>query len=246
MDVELYGATPSPIFSYSDDYVYRFIEEAFANCIALTFLLWVFLEEQINNRRDRDYYHPRRDISPSRVQFIKDFVSHQGIGYSNGWDMFERYTIYTYQIEQWMCVKVLFNYELACCLRNFWKDKDFSKIDYVKRVGRDEWFLLKDRNNQYMVMDINTRRWVSRFHRYDYFFFFEDGLCEVRNNHFYGYVDEDGNEIIPCIYTYLTSFKKGICIAKKGEDIYGAIDIHNRIVIPFKYTRKEVDRMLHR
>lgn len=245
MDVELYGEAPAPQFSYRDDYVYRFIEEAYANCIALSCLYWDVLEEERNNK-DRYGCPIKKPLTSPKDSFLKDFVLGQGPGYSIGWDLFERHTFYLYNIEQWLCTKILFDYELACCLRDFWKDKNFKTIDYIRVIGREDWFALKDHYNKYKVMDRNTRQRVNRFKRYDSIWSFNsEGLCDVVEGGLWGYIDVNGNELIPCIYDYLDGFEKGISIAKKGE-LYGAIDLHNQIVIPFKYSREEVERMLNR
>ncbi len=245
MDVELYGEAPAPQFSYRNDYVYSFIEEAYANCIALTCLYWDVLEEERNNK-DR-YGRPiKKPLTSPKDSFIKDFVLGQGPGYSIGWDLFERHIFYLFEIEQWMCVKILFDYELACCLRDFWEDKDFKKLDYIRDVGRADWFLLKDHYNKYKVMDRNTRQRVNRFNRYESFGLFgKEALCKVEEDGLWGCIDVSGKELIPCIYDWIVGFEKGVSIAEKGK-LYGAIDMHNQIVIPFKYSREEVEKMLNR
>jgi len=50
----------------------------------------------------------------------------------------------------------------------------------------------------------------------------------------YGAIDENGNEIIPCIYSDLEDFENGYAVAKKG-DYYGIISNKNGIAIPFEY-----------
>lgn len=247
MDVELYGEPPSALFSYKNDYIYRFIEEAYANCIALTCLFRRVIEEE-RHRDDDRYRHgihipslEERCQATPKGSFIIDFVLNQGKGYSNGWDLFKRYSHFLYGIDQWMCVKILFNYELACCLRNFWIDKNFNKLNYVKEVGRDCWFLLKDQNDQYMVMDIITRKWVSQFNRYDYFWYFEEGVSIVKENDLWGCVDEEGKEVVPCIYEWIFGFEKGVSMVQNKKDMYGAIDKHNNIIIPIKYSREQVE-----
>lgn len=245
MDVELYGEAPAPQFSYRHDYVYRFIEEAYANCIALTCLFWDVLEEERPNK-DSYGFSFKGHFTSRKDSFIKDFVLGQRPGYSSGWELFEKYTCYSFGIEQWMCVKILFDYELACCLRDFWKNKDFEKIDYIRNVGRADWFLLKDHYNKYKVMDRNTRQRVNRFNRYDSFGpFNKEGLSIVKEDGLWGCIDVSGKELIPCIYDWIVGFEKGVSIAKKGK-LYGAIDVHNQIVIPFKYSREEIERMLNR
>lgn len=102
MDVELYGKHPSPNFSYERDYVYRYIEEAYANAFALTVIY-----EQIMQK-----------------SFIEDFVLHQGAGYAKGWDVYQKDMI---NLGNWLDIKINFNSRINR-LKKFWKDKDFGKL----------------------------------------------------------------------------------------------------------------------
>ena len=104
MDVELYGKVPASGFTYSD-YVYRCIEEAYANAISLKTL------------ENKDSY-----LLKNAKVFIKDFVQNQGPGYEDGWDLYSNDCVRAKEVEQWMYAKVLFNDDVAREIRNFWKE----------------------------------------------------------------------------------------------------------------------------
>lgn len=111
MDVELYGVNPAQYFSYANDYPYRFIEEAYANGIAL------IIKEKVN-----------RFIDWQEKEFIRQFIINQGAGYSKGWKIYETINDIGVNISQWMALKVRFNYELALRLRDWWVDREFDDL----------------------------------------------------------------------------------------------------------------------
>jgi hypothetical protein len=104
MDVELYGKTPASGFTYSD-YVYRCIEEAYANAISLK-----TLENKDSN------------LLKNAKVFIKDFVQNQGPGYEDGWVLYSNDCVRAKEVEQWMYAKVLFNDDVAFEIKKFWKE----------------------------------------------------------------------------------------------------------------------------
>lgn len=110
MNTELYGILPSPIFTYSCP-VYQFIEEAFANAIALS----VVMSSQ-----------PKEILSPKGKDFVEKFVKQQKSGYAAGWRLYILYR--TSMAVCWMKIKVMFNYKLATHLRDFWKTKDIHEL----------------------------------------------------------------------------------------------------------------------
>ena len=220
MDVELYGVHPAPHFSYANDYPYRFIEEAYANDIALTTLM-------DNSHR----------LSSAQEKFIENFVKSQGEGYSEGWEL---YKYHVDNINQWMGLKVLFNYEFARLLRDWWKDKRFHDFKCYKGVGHRGWIAVRDHSDKWGIIELPSQKMVAGFKKYDWFWSFdENGLCMVQLNHLYGYVNEQGEEQIPVEYDHLYSFENGITIAKK-DGWYGAIDLNNQIVIPFNLPYEDV------
>ena len=221
MDVEQYGIHPSPHFSSSKDYIYRFIEEAYANGLALS-IVYDNLKSQEQN-------------------FIKNFVLSQGPGYSHGWDLRKG----LFKIGQWLSIKVLFNFDIACMIRDCWKNNHLELVPQcVESVGHDGWLALKDRHDKWGIIELTSQKEITGFQKYDSFWSFdENGLCMVRldqeSGYLYGYVNEQGEEQIPVIYDDLYSFENGITIAKKNGR-YGAIDLNNNIVIPFNLPYEDV------
>ena len=110
MDVELYGVHPSPKFTYANDYSYRFYEEAYANGLALTILL--------------DKSNPT-GLDQHQQSFIERFIQSQGPGYSDGWEL---QGLQIVDINQWMSIKLLFNFEIALLIKDMWEHKPFLDI----------------------------------------------------------------------------------------------------------------------
>jgi hypothetical protein len=222
MDVELYGRSEKPSFTYNNDILYRFYEEAYANAIALSVLYSLHSSQEV----------------PS---FIEDFVKNQGGGYSKGWEL---YDYHCSNLEQWMASKVLFNYDIAYVLKNNHSEYSFEMPKIIDSINRDGWMAVINRYNKWYLMDVNTLSPVSGFKEYNSFWSFgEEGLCMVRldtpDGYLYGYINEQGEEKIPVEYDHLYSFENGITIAKK-EGKYGAIDLNNNIVIPFNLPYEDV------
>ena len=222
MDVELYGVHPSPFFSYDKDYPYRFFEEAYANAIALKTIM------------------DDRLLSSQSKAFVEHFVKSQGNGYTAGWELHKHVD----NIDQWMGLKVLFNYEFALLLKDWWKDKRIDELKCFEGVARCGWIAVKDHFGKWDIMELPSQIKVLGFKKYDSFWSFDDnGLCMVKldqdSGYLYGYVNEQGVEQIPVEYDHLYSFENGITIAKK-DGWYGAIDINNQIVIPFNLPYEDV------
>ena len=232
MDVGLYGKVPAPNFSYANDYPYRFIEEACANAIALEALLSQNTTSLTSSQK-------------AAQQFVVDFVKSQGAGYREGWDIYEERNSLDGLIIQWMYVKLLFNYDVACLLREeFWNDRNFYRVRYFESVGRKGWLVVQDRYKKWCMTDLSTAKPVDGFKKYDSFWSFDEyGLCRVRLDlppgYLYGYVNEQGVEQIPIEYEHIYRFEDGITIAKKNGR-YGAVDLENNIVIPFGLPYAEV------
>ena len=232
MDVGLYGKVPAPNFSYANDYPYRFIEEAYANAIALDALLSQNTTSLTSSEK-------------AAQQFVVDFVKSQGAGYREGWDIYEERNSLDGLIIQWMYVKLLFNYDVACLLREeFWNDRNFYRVRYFESVGRKGWLVVQDRYKKWCMTDLSTAKPVDGFKKYDSFWSFDEyGLCRVRLDlppgYLYGYVNEQGVEQIPIEYEHIYRFEDGITIAKKNGR-YGAVDLENNIVIPFGLPYAEV------
>ena len=77
---------------------------------------------------------------------------------------------------------------------------------------------------------------------YGYINEFSEGLAVVCANGLgcinqnAGFIDENGNEIIPLQYNSAKSFSEGLAAVKR-EDKWGYINKAGEIIIPFKYTQ---------
>ena len=64
--------------------------------------------------------------------------------------------------------------------------------------------------------------------------FFSDGLAAVKINGLYGYINKEGDVVIPCIYDFCNAFfNKTASVSKGGK--YGIIDINGNTIIPCIY-----------
>ena len=236
MDVELYDVHPAPSFSYADE-PYRYIEEAYANGIALTILM------------DED--PDSKSVKSLQKLFIKQFVKSQGAGYSDGLELSDGWEIYSdkkadVKVSQWLGIKALFNYEIAVLLRAFWQHKDFNKIDCYEGVGHDGWIAVKDYLDKWGIIELPSQKAVAGFKKYDCFWSFnEHGLCKVILNNLYGYVNEQGVEQIPVEYDILYENWDGIFMAFKNGKC-AAIDVNNQVVIPFSRNPESVNKKIQK
>ena len=71
---------------------------------------------------------------------------------------------------------------------------------------------------------------------------YEDGMAAVPYGNFisrkWGFVDESGKEVIPCIYTDVQNFSEGLAAVKKNHNDnskWGFIDKEGNEIVPFKY-----------
>ena len=105
MDVTLYGVPSAKNFT-ERDVPYVFIEESFADALALKMVYEEYELEKDN---------------------IMKFIKSQGKEYSEAvirlWE-----SDCSDLVSRWMAIKVLFDYDLARLIYDFWKDKEFNKL----------------------------------------------------------------------------------------------------------------------
>ena len=134
MDIELYGVKPSQNFSYNKDVPYRYIEEICADSFALRCM-------------EEDNY------SKKQQSFIEDFIKSYN---------FEPLIIQQVSkwIGHWMCIKVLFDYDIAKRIENSWEviREGFIDFGYIKSVGMKGWIVKVYRNNRLCIMDTYSRK----------------------------------------------------------------------------------------
>ena len=64
----------------------------------------------------------------------------------------------------------------------------------------------------------------------------EDGCFAVKKDGLWGFIDKDGNEIIPPMYENYNSFHNGYACVKK-DGMWGVIDKQNNLILPFNYYK---------
>ena len=72
---------------------------------------------------------------------------------------------------------------------------------------------------------------------YDYVDVFYEGLALVIKNGKYGFINETGKEVIPCIYAGAKGFSEGYAAIRDKEETcrWGYIDKNNKPISEFKY-----------
>ena len=63
---------------------------------------------------------------------------------------------------------------------------------------------------------------------------FSEGLCAIKQNGKWGYIDKKGNTVIDCIYEDAKDFSEGLAVVKKNSKC-GYINNKGEVVIDFKY-----------
>ncbi len=102
-------------------------------------------------------------------------------------------------------------------------------------------------NNGYEYMEVASNKIVSRL-TYDQAFPYKEGLARVSRNGFWGFINEDGIEIIPCKYIDANDFSEGFASVSIGtieiteggyiikKDVkYGVIDKKGTKTIAFRF-----------
>lgn len=79
-----------------------------------------------------------------------------------------------------------------------------------------------------------TEQFVNKIQKYEELGSFREGLAAVQRNGLWGYIDKDGNEVIPCQYESAEYFNNSRAIVSKGG-LYGCIDTKGNEVVPFEY-----------
>ena len=159
MDLGLYDKNYKSNFTYSD-YLYCYIEEAYANAIALT----------CNKGIQGD------DKARETLPFIRNFVLSQPEGYRDGWRLYDNGVClntdrkigeFLPEIEQWMYVKFLFDYDVARHLRDFYHNK-LNGLHFVKLVKEDpKEVAVKRPYGKWTIFDCDKMSYINTADQYD-------------------------------------------------------------------------------
>lgn len=138
MDVTQYGVPPATNFTESD-VPYVFIEESFADALALKMVYEEYELEKDN---------------------IMKFIKSQGKEYSEAVIRLWKSDC-SDLVSQWMAMKVLFDYDLARLIHDFWKDKDFNKLTCFLSIGHPDWFAKITSLNKWELTDATSLKPVQ-------------------------------------------------------------------------------------
>lgn len=62
-----------------------------------------------------------------------------------------------------------------------------------------------------------------------------EGLIKVGKNGKFGFIDMNGQEILPCIYDFVQPYSEGLAVVKNTNGKYGYVNQNGEVVIPFKF-----------
>lgn len=102
----------------------------------------------------------------------------------------------------------------------------------------------------YDFIDTKTKKIISKY-SYDQAAPFSEGMARVNRNGLFGYINTNGDEIIPCKYIHANDFSEGLASVSIGtqeilenyiwvkDEKYGVIDISGKKIIPFEFGKIE-------
>lgn len=108
---------------------------------------------------------------------------------------------------------------------------NFSKSPQI--ILKDQVCLIDNKDQLFIVYPDGQYRYL----KYQHVGRLKAGLAEVEYNGKYGYVDENFNEVIPCIYEYVGRCSQNHLFIVSKNKYYGVIDKDGKEIIPFKYNR---------
>ena len=89
--------------------------------------------------------------------------------------------------------------------------------------------------NQQIITEINPEL-TEAVQKYDSLGGFDEGLARVKKGDLWGFINQNGEEVIPCRYDGAGFFSEGLAAVKKG-DLCGFINQNGEEVIPCRYDR---------
>lgn len=219
MDVVNYGYLPRPEFA-CDDPVYLFYEEAHANALALC--IWDDIRHQVSH------------FTHSQYMFVKSYVRSQPTGYCDGWALYHEWRCCG--VIDWMVAKVMFNWDVAQLLCNRWREGGRMYIPQVAEVVGEDRVAVMNHEEKFGLMEFSTRRMLTEC-KYNYIWNRGEGLYMVQiapasRCWSKGYIDDEGNEVVPAVYQDVRDFVNGLTLARK-DGKWGIIDMQNRVRLPF-------------
>lgn len=89
---------------------------------------------------------------------------------------------------------------------------------------------------------VYSRRWksvsINEYHNEYYYGVFSEGYASMMKGGKYGYIDKNGNTVIPFTYSWASPFHQGAAVVEKktgGSEKYGLIGKDNNLIMPITY-----------
>lgn len=79
-----------------------------------------------------------------------------------------------------------------------------------------------------------NRKYIKKIDRYDVLGEYTEGYAPVRRDSLWGFIDTEGNEVIPCVYDEVSNFINGYA-SIKANNKYGLVDLNCKVIVPPKY-----------
>lgn len=108
---------------------------------------------------------------------------------------------------------------------------------FINMHGRENHIYAQDEERRMHIFDMNLNEIVEPKYSYDGNYFDANGLmsvCEAGKERKFGFINQQGEEIIPTIYDEVNQFTDGIALVKK-DGLWGAINTLGQTVIEFQY-----------
>ena len=65
-------------------------------------------------------------------------------------------------------MKLLFNHDFSHIISESWKKKGFDILDFVKKIGHNEWLVIKLNEDIYGIVDRTTKEIIHYFDKSEY------------------------------------------------------------------------------
>ncbi len=112
-----------------------------------------------------------------------------------------------------------------------WEGYDQADFEVA---AKKKWGLIDKTGKLITQIEYDEIGTSGSYSEYGWVVFFEDGLCPVKMNGKYGFIDTKGKIIIPIVYDYVHNFFDGFA-AVSVNNKWGIINKKNQIIIPINY-----------
>lgn len=129
--------------------------------------------------------------------------------------------------KKWGLVDEVYFKEVVPCVYKSIRQDAPNKIELEKSSGHDILLMTEDGPQ---IQNISP----NRLGQYSTVGRFEDGFAIVQKDGKFGFIDEEYNEVVPCVFDEVSKYLNGRSIVKK-DGKYGYIDEKNKEIAPCVY-----------